>query len=158
MNKLLLYCQSLPDVRFEVGEVILSEGSKTGIIYILKEGEAEVTKRNIHVSRIDEPGSIIGELSVLLDIPHMATVRAVQPTQLYKVDNPTCFLKSHTEICYQLAHLLAQRLHSVSNYLVDVKEQYKDSDDHFGMIDEILEVLIHQQGEEPTPGSDRDPV
>ena len=158
MNRLLSYCGSLPNVRFDVGEVILSEGSKTGIIYILKEGEAEVIKRDIHVSRIDEPGSIIGELSVLLDIPHMATVRAVKPTQLYKVEDPTSFLQSHTEICYHLAHLLAQRLHSVSNYLVDVKEQYKDSDDHFGMIDEILETLVHQQGDEPTPGSDRDPV
>ena len=158
MNKLLEYCQALPEVHFGPGEVVLSEGSKTGIIYILKEGEAEVTKRSIQVTLIDEPGAVFGEISVLLDIPHMATVRSVSPTQFYRVDDPESFLQSNTEISYYVAHLLAQRLNSVTNYLADIKEQYKDSEDHFGMIDEILDTLVHQQGEEPTPGSDRDPV
>ena len=158
MKKLLEFCQSLPESTFDAGEVILPEGSSTGVIYILGEGEVEVVKRDIQVTLIDEPGSIFGELSVLLGTPHMATVRAVRPTRLYKVDDPEGFLQSNTEICYRLSQLLAQRLHSVTNYLVDIKEQYKDHDDHFGMIDEILDTLVNQQGEEPTPGSDRDPV
>lgn len=158
MSELFDFCQSLPEVEFAAGEIILPEGSKTGLIYILKDGEAEVVKRDIQVTLIDEPGSIIGELSVLLDLPHMATVRAVKPSRLYKVEDPAEFLRSSTEVCYHLAHLLAQRLHSVTNYLVDIKEQYKDRDDHLGMIDEILDTLIHQQGQNPTPGSDRDPV
>lgn len=158
MSKLLSFCQPLPLVEFDAGDIVLPEGRKMGVIYILKEGQVEVVKRDVQVTLYDEPGSILGELSVLLNLPHMATVRAVKPSQLYKVDDPERFLKSNTEICYHLAHVLAQRVHSVSNYLVDVKEQYKDQDDHFGMIDEILDTLVHQQGEEPTPGSDRDPV
>ena len=107
MKRLLHYCQSLPEIGLEAGEVVLSEGSKTGIIYILKEGAVEISKRDIQISRVEEPGSILGEISVLLDIPHMATVKAVAPTRLYKVEDPSDFLQSHTEICYQLAHLLA---------------------------------------------------
>ena len=158
MKELLQYCQVLPVVHFEPGDVVLSEGSKTGIIYILKEGKAEVTKRNIQVTLIDEPGAVFGEISVFLDIPHMATVRSVTHSDFYIVDDPPSFLQSNTAICYHVAHLLAQRVNSVTNYLADIKEQYKDSEDHFGMIDEILDTLVYQQGDEPTPGSDRDPV
>ena len=158
MNKLLHYCRSLPEIELNPGETVLSEGSKTGVIYILKEGAVEISKRDIKISRVDEPGSIVGEMSVLLNIPHTATVRAVSPSRLYKVEDPVSFLQSHTEICYHLAHLLALRLQSVTGYLTDIKEQFKDRDDHFGMIDEILDTLVHQQDEDPTPGSDRDPV
>ena len=158
MKTLLSFCTSLPEQHFAQGEIILPEGEQTGLIYVLRDGQAEVVKRDIQVTLIDEPGSIIGELSVLLGLPHMATVRAVTACTLYRVADPEEFLRSDTEVSYHLAKLLAQRLHSVTNYLVDIKEQYKDSHDHFEMIDEILDTLIHQQGHDPTPGSDRDPV
>lgn len=158
MKELLQYCLTLPEVEFEPGDEVLSEGSKTGIIYILKEGKAEVVKRNVQVTVVDEPGAVFGEISVFLGIPHMATVRCVTRSRFFRVDDPAGFLQSNTAICYHVAHLLAQRVNSVTNYLADIKEQYKDSEGHFGMIDEILDTLVHQQGEEPTPGSDRDPV
>ncbi len=81
MSELLSHCQLLPVVKFEAGDIILPEGRMMGVIYILKEGQVEVVKRDVQVTLYDEPGSILGELSVLLNLPHMATVRAVKTSQ-----------------------------------------------------------------------------
>ena len=155
MNDVLLACQSLPEKEIESGKIILNEGEKSGLIYILIVGEVEILKRDLAIARVNEPGSILGEISALLDIPHMASVKTVVPCRFYKVENHSNFLQNNTEICYPLAVMLARRLHSVTNYLVDIKEQFKDNSDHFGMMDEILGALVNQQGEDSEPGSDR---
>lgn len=158
MNDVLLGCQSLPEKEIESRNIILNEGEKSGLIYILIEGEVEILKRDLTITRVNEPGSILGEISALLDIPHMATVKTVVPCRFYKVENPLDFLRNNTEICFPLAVMLARRLHGVTNNLVDLKEQFRDNSDHFGvsMMDEILVTLVNQQGEDPQPGSDRD--
>ena len=156
MNEVLLSCQALPENKFDSDKIILNEGENSGLIYILIEGEVEILKRGLRITSVSGPGSILGEISALLDIPHMATVRTVTPCRFYMVENQSDFLKNNTEIYYPLAVMLARRLHSVTNYLADIKEQFKDNADHFGMMDEILDTLVNQQGEEPNPGSDRD--
>lgn len=157
MRTILSFCQGLPEKTFGPGEVLLAEGERAGILYILIEGEVEVLKGDFQISTVSEPGAIFGDLSVLLDIPHTATVKALSLSRTHAVERASEFLQSHTDIAYQLARLLAQRLHGITTYLVDLKSQFEDQESHLGMVDEVLETLIHQQAEECTPGSDRDP-
>jgi CRP/FNR family transcriptional regulator, cyclic AMP receptor protein len=157
MRTVLSFCQGLPEVTFGPGEVLLAEGGRTGILYILAQGNVEVLKGDFQVNTVAEPGAIFGEISVLLDIPHIATVKALAPTRAYVVERASEFLQSNTDVTYQLARLLAQRLYGVTSYLVDLKKQFEDHDNHFGIVDAVLETLVHQQDEECTPGSDRDP-
>jgi CRP/FNR family transcriptional regulator, cyclic AMP receptor protein len=157
MRTILSYCHGLPEVSFAPGEVLLAEGDRTGVLFILSAGEVEVLRGDIQVNVVTEPGAILGDLSVLLDIPHMATARAVTGARAYLVERASEFLRANTDITYQLALLLARRLYNVTSYLADVKRQYADQQDHFAMVDEVLESLLHQQVEECTPGSDRDP-
>lgn len=157
MRTVLSFCQELPEGTFGPGEVLLAEGERAGILYILAEGEVEVLKGDFQVSTVSEPGAIFGEISVLLDIPHMATVKTLTHCRAYVVQQAGEFLQSNADITYQLARLLAQRLYGVTSYLVDLKGQFEDHEDHFGMVDAVLETLVHQQDEECTPGSDRDP-
>jgi CRP-like cAMP-binding protein len=157
MRTILSFCQDLPEVTFGPGEVLLAEGGKTGILYILIEGEVEVLKGDFQVNTVSEPGAIFGEISVLLDSPHSATVKALTASRAYVVQRANEFLQSQIDITYQLARLLAQRLHGVTTYLVDLKSQFEDQENHLGMVDAVLETLVHQQDEECTPGSDRDP-
>ncbi len=157
MKEILSSCQSLQEKHIESGQVFLDEGDTTGLMYILIEGEVEILKGDFKVAVINEPGAILGEISALLDIPHTATVKTAAPCRFYVVDKHSDFLKENHQVCLPLAIMLARRLHSVTNYLVDIKEQFKDHSDHFGMMGEILETLVTQQGEEQQPGSDRDP-
>ncbi len=157
MRTILSYCQGLPERTFGAGDTLLVEHEKKGVLYILTEGSIEVLRGDMQIATASEPGSVFGEMSVLLDLPHTATVKALTPSRVYVVERAAEFLQSQTEIAYQLAKLLAQRLYSMTTYLVDLKKQFGDQQDHLGMVDEVLETLVHQQAEECTPGSDRDP-
>jgi CRP/FNR family cyclic AMP-dependent transcriptional regulator len=90
-------------------------------------------------------------------MPHMATVRATEEARLYCVEADEGFLQDRPEITYHLSKMLAQRLHGVTSYLVDVKRQFEGADNHLEMVDEVLETLVNEQVEEFSPGSDRDP-
>ncbi len=106
---------------------------------------------------MSEPGALFGEISVLLGVPHIATVRALRDSRLHVADDPVGFLRSHPDIAFEVARLLSRRLQMVTGYLVDLKHQFADKDDHFAMVDEVLESLVHHQGAEAVPGSDRHP-
>lgn len=157
MANVLDFTAGLPELEFGPGGVLLAEVGKDRKLYVLIKGEVEVLKGDTQVNTQSEPGSIFGELSVLLDVPHTATVRAVTPCRAYYVGDGAAFLHSNPDMAFHLAKLLARKLNSITTYLVDLKRQFQDQDDHLGMVDEVLESLLHQQGEEHQPGSDRYP-
>lgn len=157
MSNVLDSCAGLPQRMFRAGEILLEEGKQSGRLYILASGSVEVVKSDLQIATVDVPGAFFGEVSVLLDLPHMATVRALTDATLYETTDPREFLHSTPEITYTLAALLAKRLHSVTTYLVDLKHQFEDHQNHLSMVDEVLETLVHHQAAPSTPGSDRHP-
>jgi len=106
---------------------------------------------------VSDAGAFFGELSLLLNIPAIATVRAVTPVEVRVIDDGQAFLADHPELALAIARLVAQRLHQVTTYLADIKRQFEDQDDHLGVVDEVLESLLHNQPEQSIePGSDRE--
>lgn len=150
-------CTDLPIVTFEPGDVLMSEGDRSGRIYVLVEGVVEVLKGDFQINVVSDRGAVFGEMSILQDLPHMATVRAVTECRLRVTTDGEDFLRSHPDIAYLIAQMLAQRLHGVTTYLVDLKRQFEGESSHLGVVDEILESLTHQQRTRFTPGSDREP-
>ena len=114
MRTILSFCQGLSEKTFGPDEVLLTEGENDRILYILIEGEVEVLKGDFPINTVSEPGALFGEISVLLDIPHTATVKTLTPSRAYVVERASEFLQSHTDIAYQLARLLAQRLYGIT--------------------------------------------
>lgn len=157
MNAILKFCQGLPEKTFQPGDIVTAERTREGILYILIEGAIEVLKDDFQVHTTSEPGSVFGEMSVLLDSPYTATVKATAPTRMYRVEQAEAFLQSHTDVMYEVAKLLALRLWNASDYLADLQHQYKDQTDRLELIDEVLETLEHQLGDALNPGADRDP-
>lgn len=130
--------------RFNPGELVIRQGETTGRLYFLIEGAVEVLKDDVPVAIASQPGGVFGEMAVLLGSPHTATVRAVKPCSFYIVENPLELLKSSPPLCLHISELLARRLDSLNKYLVDVKHQF-EGHDHIGMVDEVLEALMHRQ-------------
>jgi CRP-like cAMP-binding protein len=157
MDSILKYCRDLPTARFKAGDVLLAEGDRSGKLFFLINGEVEILKGDYQINVVSDPGAIFGEISVLLDTPHMATVRATRASSFHVADSGSGLLQSNKEIAYQLSRMLALRLHGVTSYLADLKRQFEGEHNHFGMVDEVLEVLVHQQDVAFTPVSDRDP-
>jgi CRP/FNR family cyclic AMP-dependent transcriptional regulator len=147
----------MPLETIEAGAVLLEEGTRSGRLYVLVSGAVEVVKGDVQITTVTEPGAFLGEISALLDIPHMATVRALERSTLRVATDPRGFLASNPQITFAVARLLAKRLHFVSGYLADVKRQFEDHQSHLGIVDEVLETLVHHQEPDAEPGSDRHP-
>jgi CRP-like cAMP-binding protein len=157
MKSLLESCDPAKKRVVPDGTVLLSEGKTSGRIYVLDEGTIEVVRGETRVAVVNEPGSVFGEMSVLLDTPHTATVRTLTASTVYVFDDARGYLNSDPRIAFQIARLLAQRLNSATTYLVDLKRQYAGQGNHLGMVSDVLASLIHQPETEFTPGSDRLP-
>jgi len=130
--------------RLDSGQILIKEGEQTDCLYFLVEGTVEVFKDEVPIAIISQPGVVLGEVAVLLGVPHTATVRTLKPCAFYVVQNPGEFLKASPAICFHVCELLAKRLDSLTKYLVDVKHQF-EGHDHIGMVDEVLEALLHRQ-------------
>lgn len=150
MNSTIEKCRGMPERKFEAGEIVIEEGASGGELLILAEGEVEILKQNYQINTVDSEGSIFGEVSVLLNLPAMATVKTVKASRFLVAENAREFLKENPEVHLHLSTLLAKRLNSVTSYLIDLKQQFEDHDDHLGMVDDVLESLLHHQAK-PTP-------
>ncbi|HEX4297016.1 MAG TPA: cyclic nucleotide-binding domain-containing protein [Devosia sp.] len=96
------------------GMALIEQGGRTGQLYVLKQGELEVVRDGRHVSTIRTPGAVVGEMSVLLDLPQTATVRAVSEVDYFVVDNALEVLRAHPDWLLQIARLLAQRVNATT--------------------------------------------
>lgn len=155
MVSILDHCNDAPIERYEPGAVLIDEGRRSGRLFVLVDGEVEVLRGGTAVAAVTEAGSVFGEMSVLLDLPHTATVRARTNVVVRAPEDAATFLRHHPEIAFYLARLLAQRLNAATTYLVDVKRQYEGHGDHLGMVGEVLEALTVQQARKFTLGPDR---
>jgi hypothetical protein len=108
-------------------------------------------------ARIDTPGAVFGEMSVVLGRPATATVRAADEVLVRVVEDPVRFLTDRPGAALAVLRTTASRLDGLTQYLVDVKRQFAGNDDHMAMIDRILDTLVHHQAPRPRTGSARDP-
>lgn len=147
MKSSLQICEEsgLPERQYAAGEIILEEGQPSSSLYILKQGSVEVCKQDVELATITNPGAWFGEISVLIGGEAMATVKTLSDSVFYVIEDGKTLLQEYPEFNYHIALLLANRLKSVTSYLVDIQKQFASNDDHLGMVDEVLESLIHHQ-------------
>lgn len=144
-------------ISLPAGQIMLAEGAKTGKLFVLVEGTVGVVRSGVVVASVSEPGSVFGEMSLLLDTAHTATVRATSDVIVYEIADALNFLRSDSEITFFVARMLAQRLNSATTYLVDLKNQYANETNHLGMVSDVLASLVFKDEAEFNPGSDRLP-
>jgi signal transduction histidine kinase len=89
---LLRVCIASEQLQASPGEVIIEEGSRSDGLYVVTEGELEVTKmsggRSISVARV-AAGAVLGEISLLDDVPRIASVTAITDVEYIKVPSDT---------------------------------------------------------------------
>jgi CRP-like cAMP-binding protein len=148
--------QDLPEITVPDETELITEGVVPGRLLILVSGAVAVSRNGSRFQVVDEPGTVFGEMSVLLRAPAVATVRTLSEARLRVADEPTEFLHSRPEVSLAVAELLARRVEQLLRYLTDIKAQYADRADHLGVVDVVLERLAHHQRRPVEPGSDRE--
>jgi CRP-like cAMP-binding protein len=144
----------LPEVLCPRGEVLIREGEAHSTLFVLVDGELEVSREGTRITVVDVPGAVFGEMSALLGSTATATVRALRDSRLRRSDDPQAFLRSDPHVALAVATMLARRLDTINGYLVDLRHQYGDHD-NLGMVDTVLETLRHHQTR-AEPGSERE--
>ncbi len=155
MRAVLDYCVGGHQRSLPAGRTVISEGHTTGHLYVLIEGKLEVVKGGTVVAGISEPGAVLGEMSVLLDQPHTATVRAASDLIVYEIEDAASFLREQPHVALLIARMLAQRLNVANTYLADIKRQYAGHGNHLAMVGDILQSMINLSPTQVSPGSDR---
>ena len=113
---------ALPLVTYQAGENVLTAGSRTGRLLILKKGAVAVVKETIEIAKVVEPGAVFGELSTLQDQPHSADVRALETSQFHVADADALLVQDPLVLLY-VAALLARRLDAATQALIKLKSQ-----------------------------------
>jgi CRP-like cAMP-binding protein len=136
---------NLAVVTYQPGETVIADGSKTGRLLILKKGTVTIEKEGTEIAKVTEPGAVFGELSVLLDQPHAADVRALESSQFH-VANAATLLEQNPMAVLYVATVLAHRLNGANQALIQLKSQLKTGEPHnvvaktVGKMEELLAV------------------
>ena len=128
-----------PLVTYQAGETLLTAGLRIGRLLILKEGAVEVLKEGVQIAAVTEPGAVFGELSVLLDQPHTADVRALEVSHFHVADGSTLLRIDPIGLLY-VATVLARRLATANQSLIELKRQVQTGQPR-GMIDTVSQTI-----------------
>lgn len=157
VTDLLELAADLPVESVPPGAVLIAEGAAPGRMLVLESGTVTVERDGVRVARIDSPGAVLGEMSVVLDKPATATLRAESDVAVRVVDDPLSFLVEQPGAALAVLRTTATRLDGMTQYLADVKTQLAGEDGHLGMVGQILDTLLHHQPAATRTGSARDP-
>lgn len=156
MTSFLDHCRHLPETSFSAGDFVIREGLKEDRMFFLKSGSVDVLKNRVVINSIMAPGSLIGEVSALLNRPPLASVQASTHCVFYVTENPQEFLEDTPQIALRIARTLATRLYSVTNHLAEIESKNRSDQFTLRMLTPVMQSLYHHQttGEDPSE-SDR---
>lgn len=149
--------QDKPLRTLAAGDPLFTDDDPGALVAVLVSGALEVVAGGAVLNRMDVPGAFVGEIGALLGVARTAVVVAAGPTQVRLIGDPEAFFHDHPELGLELARQLAGRLHRLTAYLADVREQYADRDDHLGFVDSVLVRIASRPAVQVQPGSVRSP-
>jgi CRP/FNR family transcriptional regulator, cyclic AMP receptor protein len=109
-----------PIATYQTGETVIAAAATTGRLLILRTGAVAVLRDGLEIATVREPGAVFGELSVLLDQPHSADVRALEVSQFYVADAATLLRVDPVALLY-VATVLARRLDDANQALIELE-------------------------------------
>jgi len=87
---------------------------------------------------VSEPGAVFGELSILLDQPHTADVRALQSSEFYLANES--LLAQDQLACIYVATALALRVNNANRALIELKRQLHAGEPQSVIAETIAEI------------------
>ena len=124
MSALIDKIHGLNKTSFPKHGTVLKQGEKKGALLFLCEGSVEVLRDGVRICKVSDRGAVFGEISVLLNVAQTATVRTLEPSTFFVIQEASKFLKTHPDLTYLLAKLLARRLADTSSYLLEIQKQF----------------------------------
>lgn len=105
------------------GDVIIKENDQAAGFFIIASGKVEVVRSDgtpeAEVLNTLGPGDFFGEMALFEGFPRVATVKAVEDTELMAMTrwDFTAEMKNHPEIAVSMLPVLVKRLREVETHL-----------------------------------------
>ncbi|MEQ1768290.1 MAG: cyclic nucleotide-binding domain-containing protein [Devosia sp.] len=152
MATLLTLTKGQPTRQLIPNESLLTAGEQSGELYILESGRLSVVRDGVAIASITEPGALIGEMSVLLNIEHSATVRAETEAVVRVIDDPIGFMERSPLVALHVATLACARLNTTSALLVELKREAEGQSKQQGLLSRIFaSMVVSEPRREATP-------
>lgn len=91
-TELKIVIDAMDAKKVKEGEVVIQEGDKGDVLYVVESGQLECTKIIDGDSKFlknYEPGDAFGELALLYNAPRAATIKALKDVDLWVLDRST---------------------------------------------------------------------
>lgn len=142
MASLVTLTYSQPTRTLADGELLVAEGDPGGVLYVLESGRLTVERKGSPIARLDEPGTLVGEMSVLTGARVSATVRAHGEAVVRVIKDPLRFISREPEVAVHIATVLAHRLNATSAVLADVRRESGASPEEQSRLGRVLAALL----------------
>ncbi len=137
MANLLALTKAYPTETLAAGERLIEAGEARGELFILASGKLKVERDGVEIARITEPGTLVGEMSVLLGTDHTATVTALTPVEVRHIEDGLHWLENSNIAALHVATLACQRLDATSALLVTLKKEGAGHREH-GLLERLF--------------------
>src|SRR4051812_22596141 len=97
-KELAYLAATVPDIHVAPGDYVANEGEGRALLIVI-EGKLELTKRMDGVERVIAnrlPGTLFGEVPIVLNSPFLASARAVEPTRVIRIEPKVFFTLAAT--------------------------------------------------------------
>jgi CRP-like cAMP-binding protein len=96
---------------YNPGEIIIKEGDQDRAVYLLRSGKLAVLKGDRLIAEIEKPGALFGEMSIILNQPRSATVKALTPcvVEVY-AGGINALIREQPNVTELILRTLAERL------------------------------------------------
>lgn len=142
MSTLLSLTASQPQEHLSPGDVLITAGATDGGMFVLEAGELVVSRDGVELARLTTPGTMVGEMAVLLGNPASATVRAGTAATVRSLRNARAVLENEPRLAFYVASVLAGRLDATSALLVELSRQESaGSGKPAGILSRILKAI-----------------
>jgi signal transduction histidine kinase len=108
-------------VEIEAGKVVATEGEPLESFYVLLEGEMRASRNYSNqaiLMGVMKPGMFMGEISLLLDSPNLATVRSLKPCRLFRLGKNEFWqmLSACPTVASEIFRTMATRVRNMEGY------------------------------------------
>jgi signal transduction histidine kinase len=110
------------EVTLEQGDVLMEEGTPGDALYIVLDGDFEVSKRSGNqevVLAMRGTGEVLGEMALIEDLPRSATVKASRKSKLLKITKGVfqTLIGSSTSAALSVLHTMSARVRNTESML-----------------------------------------
>ncbi|MEP7239529.1 MAG: cyclic nucleotide-binding domain-containing protein [Devosia sp.] len=130
-----------PSRVLQPGDVLIAEGEGGGDLYVLLMGELAVERDGIKLATLNQPGTLVGEMSVLLGAKSTADVRATRESRVRVVRDAAKVLEAEPRLAMRVAALVAARLDATSALLVDLSKEHAGKPHEQSILSRLIGAL-----------------